>query len=153
MTKRAINVAVPTHPPLVLLIEADSGSRLCAANEMLDAGYEVVEGDNALEAMSILSGRDDFNALVADVDLDRAPGGLALVRWIAGTKRHVRILVTSERSEDHTELIELGARFLTRPYSDGALVRKLGVLLGTPGTPQRSTDSHARRRSAGKLLS
>jgi DNA-binding response OmpR family regulator len=131
VTKRAIDDAVQRHPPLVLLIEADSGSRLCAANEMLDAGYEVVEGDNALEAMSILSGRDDFDALVADVDLDRAPGGLALVRWIAGTKGHVRILVTSERSEDHSELIELGARFLTRPYSDGALVRKLRILLGT----------------------
>jgi hypothetical protein len=98
---------------------------------MLDAGYEVVEGDNVLEAMSILSGRDDFNALVTDVDLDRAPGGLALVRWIAGTKRHVRILVTSEPSEVQTELTELGARFLARPYSDGALVRKLRTMLAT----------------------
>jgi DNA-binding response OmpR family regulator len=138
VTIQAVDGPVHVHSPLVLLIEADSGSRLCAANEMLDAGYEVVEGDNALEAMRILSGRDDFDALVADIDLGRAPGGLALVRWIAGTKRHVRILVTSERSEDHSELIELGARFLTRPYSEGALVRKLGILLRTPGMPKRA---------------
>jgi DNA-binding NtrC family response regulator len=129
VTKRAAHDPVQAHPPLVLLIEADDGARLYAANEMLDAGYEVVEGDNALEAMSILSGRDDFNALVADVDLHRTPGGLALVRWIAGTKRHVRIIVTSEGSEAQSELIELGAGFLTRPCSDGALVRKLGTML------------------------
>jgi hypothetical protein len=54
---------------------------------------------------------------------------LALVRWIAGTKRHVRIIVTSEGSEAQSELIELGAGFLTRPCSDGALVRKLGTML------------------------
>jgi DNA-binding response OmpR family regulator len=139
------------HPPLILLIEADNNSRLCAANEMLDAGYEVVEGDNALEAMSILSGRDDFNALVADVDLDRAPGGLALVRWIAGTKRHVSIIVTSEWTEAQTELTELGARFLTRPYSDGALVRKLRTMLRPPpSTPKRTNDSRALSASGYK---
>ncbi len=130
MTKRVVD-PVQTHPPLVLLIEADSSSRLCAANEMLDAGYKVVEGDNVLEAMSILSGRDDFNALVTDVDLDRAPGGIGFGPMDCRNETPRRILVTSEPSEVQTELTELGARFLARPYSDGALVRKLRTMLAT----------------------
>ena len=86
-------------PPLILLVENDAATRMHAANEMLDEGYEVVETENAVEAMSILKGRNDFDAVVADIDADHAPGGLALVRYVAQRYGGMEILVTSAPTE------------------------------------------------------
>jgi DNA-binding NtrC family response regulator len=116
-------------PPLILLVESDVGVRLCVANELLDQGYEVVEGDNAGEAMSILGGRNDFDAMIADVHVDQAPGGLALVRYIARNRPGVGILITSEGNEAQPESLTIGARFLAKPFLGGALVREMRLLL------------------------
>src|ERR1044072_4078515 len=86
-------------PPLVLLVESDAETRMHAANAMLDEGYEVVETENALEAMGVLRVRNDFDAVIADVDLDHAPGGLALVRLVARTHGDPDILVTSREDD------------------------------------------------------
>jgi DNA-binding NtrC family response regulator len=71
---------------------------MLAANDLLDEGYEVVETENAAEAMGILRARNDFDAVIADIDLDHAPGGLALVRHIAHSHRDMDILITSKKT-------------------------------------------------------
>ena len=98
-----------------------------AANEMLDEGYEVVETENALEAMSLLKSRSDFDAVVADIDVDHAPGGLALVRYVAHRYAGMEILVTSAPTEGDPDPVQ--SRFLARPYTDGALIAEMRFLL------------------------
>jgi hypothetical protein len=97
--RRARPGDVRASPPLILLVENDAATRMHAANEMLDEGYEVVETENAVEAMGILKGRNDFDAVVADIDVDHAPGGLALVRYVAHRFEGMEILVTSPPTE------------------------------------------------------
>ena len=116
-------------PTLVLLVENDLTSRLRAANELLDDGYEVVESESASEAMSILEGRDDFGAMVADTDPDQAPGGLSLVRYAARHRRGMKILVSSTWADAGAELITIAASFLSKPYPTGALVGEMRLML------------------------
>ncbi len=118
-------------PPLVLLVEGDAETRMHAANEMLDEGYEVVETENAVEAMGILRARNDFDAVIADIDLDHAPGGLALVRHISRNLGDMGILITSEGNDGESEAI--GSGFLAKPYADGALISEMRRLLGRAG--------------------
>jgi DNA-binding NtrC family response regulator len=114
-------------PRLVLLVECDAETRKHAANEMLDEGYEVVETENAAEAMGILRARNDFDAVIADIDLDHAPGGLALVRHVARSHGDMDILITSEENDGESEAI--GSGFLAKPYADGALISEMQFLL------------------------
>jgi CheY-like chemotaxis protein len=114
-------------PPLVLLVEGDAETRMLAANDLLDEGYEMVETENAAEAMGILRARNDFDAVIADIDLDHAPGGLALVRHIARSHQDMGILITSEGKDGESETI--GSGFLAKPYADGALISEMRLLL------------------------
>src|SRR5215207_8458017 len=103
-------------PPLVLLVEGHAETRMQAANEMLDEGYEVVETENAVEAMGILRARNDFDAVIADIDPDHAPGGLALVRHIYRSFGDMNSLITSDGNDGESEAI--GSGFLAKPYAD-----------------------------------
>jgi DNA-binding NtrC family response regulator len=114
---------------LVLLVERDLASRLSSANELLDDGYEVVETESASEAMSVLDGRHDFDAIVADIHPDRAPGGLALVRYGAIHHPSMKILVDSDWTGACAEASAIAVGFLPKPYFAGALVEHMDGLL------------------------
>jgi len=116
-------------PSLILLVEKDLASRMRSAHELLDDGYEVVESENASEAMHILDGRDDFDAMITDVDPDQAPGGLSLVRYAASRHRAMKILVGSDWIEAQVEASGVAANFLPKHPSAGALVRQMQNLL------------------------
>jgi len=138
-------------PPLVLLVEGDAKTRMHAANAMLDEGYEVVETENALEAMGILRVRNDFDAVIADVDLDHAPGGLALVRHVARHHGDTDILITSREDDGESEAI--GSGFLAKPYADGALISEMRFLLndkgvGSPSPAQMGEGARTRGAAA-----
>jgi DNA-binding NtrC family response regulator len=128
-------------PPLVLLVEGDAETRMHAANAMLDEGYEVVETENAAEAMGILRARNDFDAVIADIDLDHAPGGLALVRHIARRHGDMDILITSEENEGESDAIKGG--FLAKPYADGALISEMRFLLNQKSVESTSPEQWA----------
>ena len=121
-----------TAPNLVLLVEKDLAIRLQGANELLDEGYEVVESESASEAMSILDSRDDFDAMVADIDPDQAPGGLALMRYAATHRRNMKLLVESKWSSAEAESIAMAASFLSKPYAAGAMTSEMQDMLSTP---------------------
>lgn len=131
-------------PPLILLVETDVATRLHAANEMLDEGYEVVESDSALEATSILRGRNDFDAIIVDVSRDQGPGGLALLRYVATSHGEMDILVASDATDGPSEAEAVGAEYLAKPYANGALVSRMGLLLARR---TQVVEARIRRRS------
>ena len=115
--------------PLILLVESDSSTRLVEANALLDEGYDVVESESAAEAIHILDSRDDFDAMIVDIDPICAPGGLALARCAGERWCSMKMLVGSSWSEAEAESIALAANFLARPRSTGALTAAICGLL------------------------
>lgn len=123
--------------PLVLLVEHELASRVSSANELLDEGYDIVESESASEAMNILRGRSDFDAMIGDIDAEHAPGGLALVRYAANHHPSMKILVRSAWPDSQAESGEVDTDFLPKPYPAGDLVRRMHGLLGYQLTPVR----------------
>ena len=124
---------------LILLVERELASRLTSANELLDEGYDIVESENASEAMSILRGRNDFDVMIADIDAEHAPGGLALVRYAASHHPSMKILVRSAGMEFQAESDGIDADFLSKPYPVGGLVQCMRGLLEQSALAHRPT--------------
>ena len=124
---------------LILLVERELASRLSSANELLDEGYDIVESENASEAMSILRGRNDFDAMIADIDAEHAPGGLALIRYAASHHPSMKILVRSAGMEVQSEADGIDADFLPKPYPVGGLVQCIRGLLEQSALAHRPT--------------
>ncbi|GLS21568.1 hypothetical protein GCM10007874_45850 [Labrys miyagiensis] len=119
---------------LILLVECDLPSLVICANELLDEGYEVIECDSAGVAMNMLNSRRDFDVMIADIDLDHAPGGLALVRYVTSHLPGMKILIHSARIDAQAESEVADGSFLLKPYPTGALVREVQRLLTSPPT-------------------
>jgi DNA-binding NtrC family response regulator len=117
---------------LILLVECDLPSLLVCANELLDEGYEVIECDSAAVAMNMLNSRTDFDVMIADIDMDHAPGGLALVRYAASHLPGMKILIHSAWIDAQAESNAIAGSFLPKPYPTGALARQMQSLLTSP---------------------
>ncbi|WP_413990819.1 response regulator [Labrys okinawensis] len=138
----APGTATPDHGPgplsltsaLILLVESNLPSLLICANELLDEGYEVIECDSAGVAMNMLNSRRDFDVMIADIDLDQAPGGLALVRYVARHLPSMKILIHSTWIDAQAESDVVAGSFLPKPYPVGALVRQVQQQLASPQT-------------------
>jgi DNA-binding NtrC family response regulator len=90
---------------LILLVEGDRVLRLRGANELLDEGYEVVESESAVEATKILEGRNDFDAMIADVS-PGVPGVLALVRYAATHRPDMALMIDTKWATFLPEALE-----------------------------------------------
>lgn len=102
-------------PRTVLLVEDEPLIRMVLADVLVDAGYDVVEAGNVLEAVGALSRCNNISALVTDVDLPGMLNGLALVNLIRNCYSHIDIAVVSGRA-DIADWLPEGSTFFAKPY-------------------------------------
>ena len=66
-------------PPMVLLVEDEPLVRMTAADELDEAGFQVLEAKNADEALALLEAHsDEVQVLFTDVDMPGSMDGMAL---------------------------------------------------------------------------
>jgi DNA-binding NtrC family response regulator len=123
-------MAAPHHHPVtVLLIEDEGLIRMGTAAILEDAGYQVVEAENAEVALDLLAANSNISVVVTDVQLPGRLDGLALCKIIDHDFPLVRVLVTSGRSSLR-DARECGAeKFLPKPYSAGAIQTTVEAML------------------------
>jgi len=109
--RRSMNAEIRT----VLVVEDDPLIRMTLADNLIDAGYKVVEAGNVLEAVGALSRYDEISAIVTDVDMPGMLNGLALVNLIRNCYSHIDIAVVSGRP-DIADWLPDGANFFAKPY-------------------------------------
>ncbi len=82
--------------PIVLLLE---GTRLRAqvARVLGRADFEVIEVQDAAEALVTLEAREDVDVLLADIDAAEAVGGVELSRCVHERWPGLGLVLTSER--------------------------------------------------------
>ena len=118
----------PTRPT-VLLVEDEALLRMIIADELLDAGYSVVEASDGQRALEMLTEHSSVDLLFTDI---RMPGGLS--GWdVAEQARalcpNIPVIYATGFSDDRPRVVP-GARFFRKPYRASAIVdaaRELGV--------------------------
>lgn len=109
----------------VLVIEDEPLIRMTVADDLHDAGFNVLEASNADEALMLLNRHKSIGAIFTDIDMPGKLNGLML-SWIVRDRwPPVKIVITSgHRRVTETEMPQ-GALFFPKPYAHKPVIEAL----------------------------
>jgi CheY-like chemotaxis protein len=112
----------------VLVVEDEPLLRWNAVAAIEEAGFDVVEAENAIEAISILETRLDIRVVFTDVQMPGSMDGLRLAHLISTRWPPIRIIATSGRFRLREDDLPQGGRHLPKPYAVADLTGMLREL-------------------------
>jgi len=113
-----MNNNLETKRLLVLIVEDDRLLRMDAHDMIEEAGFDVLEAGDADEAIAILEGRLDVQAVFTDIDMPTGSiNGLQLAHDVHGRWPLMIIIATSGQSAIPDCDLPAGGRFFAKPYS------------------------------------
>jgi two-component system, response regulator PdtaR len=119
-----------TKRPVVLIVEDEFLIRMDAVDMVRSAGFEVVEAENADEAILILEARFDITVVFTDIQMPGSMDGLKLAAAIRGRWPPIKIVATSGLLNIKKEDLPPGSRYLPKPYSAAQITEALRELTG-----------------------
>ena len=111
----------------VLIVEDEFLIRMVLADTLSDAGYDVLEAENVLEAVAVL-GQRKIDAVITDVDLPGGLSGLDLARMMTSTHTDIPIIIASGGRQLRPEDLPGDAVFLPKPYRMGVITALVGEM-------------------------
>ncbi|MEH2472743.1 CheY-like chemotaxis protein [Nitrobacteraceae bacterium AZCC 2161] len=124
-------MAHATHASsLVLVVEDDALLRMHAAEMIEEAGFRVIEAQNADEAIRLLESRMDIRIVFTDVDMPGSMNGLKLAHAVANRWPPIRIVATSGHFNIRDGDLPTGGRFIAKPYRSNQVISALHELAG-----------------------
>jgi CheY-like chemotaxis protein len=120
------------EPPVVLLVEDELLVRMTAADELEEAGFQVLEAANADVALKVLEARsDEVQVLFTDVNMPGSMDGLALAEQVHSRWPHVLLLISSGYAQPQPDEVPDHGQFMPKPYGAATLVRHIHDLMRT----------------------
>jgi two-component system, response regulator PdtaR len=116
--------------PIVLVVEDEGLVRQMSADELADAGYQVLEAANSREAISILETGVGVSVLFTDVNMPGELDGLELAHLVHDRWPRVRVLVTSGGARTGPQDVPDDGRFISKPYSLRRMCSLVDELVG-----------------------
>ena len=119
-------------PSVVLVVEDEPLVRMTAADELEEAGFQVLEATNADEALKVLEARsDEVQVLFTDVHMPGSMDGMALAEQVSQRWPHVLLLISSGYARPHSDEIPDHGHFVPKPYIGATLVRHINEMMHT----------------------
>ena len=115
--------------PVVLVVEDEFLIRMQAVEMVSAAGFDVVEAENAEEAILILERRSDIAVVFTDINMPGSMDGLRLAAAIRGRWPPIKIVATSGLRRIEKDDLPSGSRFLPKPYNSSQIVKTLRELI------------------------
>jgi CheY-like chemotaxis protein len=100
--------------PTVLIVEDELLIRDMISEELIKAGFVVVEVGNADEAIAILEARQDIHLVFTDIDMPGSMDGLKLAAAVRDRWPPVNIIITTGKARPMT--IPANSLFIPKPY-------------------------------------
>ncbi|HEY86097.1 MAG TPA: response regulator [Chloroflexi bacterium] len=124
---------IPGGNETILLAEDEAIVRDPSARILRDMGYTVLEAENGADALQILQAQNNptLNLLISDVIMPKM-GGVELAKELQALQPTLKILYISGHTDSAIFRYGMpgkGSSFLQKPFSAGALARKVRDLL------------------------
>src|SRR3954467_13661078 len=104
--------------------------RMTAADELKEAGFQVLAAANADEALGVLEAHsDEVQVLFTDVDMPGSMNGMALAEQGYRRWPHVLLLISSGHARPSPDEIPDHGHFLPKPYRAATLVRHITEMM------------------------
>lgn len=117
---------------LVLVVEDELLVRMTAADELEEAGFQVLEAANADIALKMLEARsDEVQVLFTDVNMPGSMDGMELAEQVHERWPHVLLLISSGYARPRPDEIPDHGRFVPKPYIGATLVRHIHEMMRT----------------------
>ena len=116
--------------PVVLVVEDEFLIRINTVHMVLAAGFDVLEAENADEAIVILERRSDISVVFTDIHMPGSMDGLKLAGAVRGRWPPIKIVATSGLLKIVKDDLPSGTRFLPKPYSPSQIAETLRELTG-----------------------
>ena len=110
---------------IILIVEDEPAIRIWATAMVEDAGYGVVEAQNADEAVRILEARTDIRVVFTDVDMPGSMDGLKLASAVRGRWPPIEIIVTSGYRTVAPGELPARSVFIPKPYDAERIIETL----------------------------
>ena len=115
----------------ILVVEDEPIVRMNALDMFEDAGFEVLEAENADTALHLLEHRgDEVAALFTDIHMPGSMDGLELARTVHERWPHIVPVVTSGRLRLRDSDVPDSGRFIDKPYRMAEVVGAVRDALG-----------------------
>jgi CheY-like chemotaxis protein len=115
---------------LLLLVEDDALVRSTLAEGLVDAGFEVLEAEDAETALHLIATRGDIAVLLTDINLPGADG-FALARAARRLRPRLPVVYASGRYREPDARRALpDAPFLAKPFTMSSAVATLEGAIG-----------------------
>lgn len=127
---------------VVLVVEDEVMIREFVAEDLQEAGYQVLTANNAKAAVDILQVRPDIHLVFTDVNMPGTMNGLQLAACVRDRWPRTHIVVTSGKCWSADKLA--GAVFVPKPYLLSNLIDIIGSF---PGMRRRPRERDTRREA------
>jgi PAS domain S-box-containing protein len=126
----------------ILLVEDESDVRAILCDVLSHSGYKVLEAGEGSEALRVCGQHPEpIHLIITDLVMPRM-GGRELIERLCALRPESRVIYMSGYTDDtlvHAGVLEAGIPFLQKPFTSGAVVRKVReVLDATPLTAART---------------
>lgn len=121
---RSVKELLPDGP-LVLVVEDEFLVRLTAVDAIEDAGFTVLEAEDADRALELLQHRTDIGVLFTDIKMPGRVDGLELARVVRERWPAIKIILTSGHLYREDVDMPLSVPFLQKPYRARELIAGL----------------------------
>ncbi len=108
-------------PPVILVVEDEALVRCCVTAELEDAGFNVIEAGNAIDALREFEDDGRVTTVFTDINMPGAFDGLTLAHKIFQLRPAVQLILTSGRRAPLVGEMPAGVHFLPKPYNCRAL--------------------------------
>jgi len=119
-----------TAKPVVLVVEDDWVQRMNIVETITLGGFEVLEADNADDAIAVLETRRETTVVLTDIKMSGSMDGLKLAAAIKRRWPSIRVVATSGVLKEHEVEMPEGSLFLSKPYGAEQILDTLRQLTG-----------------------
>lgn len=117
------------HRMTVMVVEDDPLVRMHGIDIFEEAGFTVIEADNADEALVMLVDGAEIHLLFSDIDMPGSIDGMDLARIVYGRWPAIRLLVTSGYHRVSEADVPGSGKFVRKPWQAGAILAGVDSLL------------------------
>jgi CheY-like chemotaxis protein len=114
----------------VLVVEDESLLLFTIADDLRDAGYQVIEATNAAAALLMFEGDEPVDVLFTDIDMPGPMNGIGLANTVHARWPAARIVMTSGHVTIADRDVPAGGRFVPKPYTLRAVVAAIEAVIG-----------------------